>query len=427
MGKVDRSIEISSRMLPIAKRNEYRKYWKMLLNSLSAAYAFREDFAKALEYQYSALAFAEESNDQSAIVLSLQNIGFMMYKLNDYDRVIDYSLRSIRLAEQIGMGREIAGSLLNIGSAHMGKENYDSAKFYTSAALRLIHRNGGTAPIAQYLQQYATCYFELAKYDSATHYSQLGIDAAIREGHPWSLGLCYNLLSRIALLKSRYGEARYFLDKADSVSGATDFRFLKLQILRQESSYQAAIGNIDSAFKTMDRYYELNYSLYHGSEDAAVRRVQIDFDQRENMRKIAMQTSILKFQEKYLSQQRVMIFIVSIFLVIVILLSLALYQANRKKELINQQLDNRVAERTRELARHRDALQHLIEEEHNRRGKAAAELMSLLNSLKGLLHLAKVDPQKREEDYLEKALGLALQMEGISQKYSEQSQRKPQL
>jgi tetratricopeptide (TPR) repeat protein len=247
------------------------------------------------------------------------------------------------------------------------------------------------------------------------------------EGNPWSLGLCYNLLSRIALLKSHYGEARYFLDKADSVSGATDFHYLKLQILRQEGRYQAAMGNIDSALKTIDRYYHLSDSLYHGSEDAAVRRVQVEFDQRENKRKIAMQTSVLKFQEKYLSQQRVMIFIVSIFLVIVILLSLALYQANRKKELINQQLDNRVAERTRELARHRDALQHLIEEEHNRRGKAAAELMSLLNSLKGLLHLAKVDPQKRDEDYLERALGLTVQIEDMSSKYSGQYYRKPPL
>jgi tetratricopeptide (TPR) repeat protein len=426
MGKVDRSIEISSRMLPIAQRHEYRKYWKMLLNSLGLAYAFRENFAKALEYHYRALAFAEESNDQSAVVLSLHNIGFMMYKLNDYDQSIDYSSRSLRLAEKIGES-QIASTLLNIGSAHLGKGNYDSAKYYTSTALYRIRRNGSTDPTAQYLHQYATSYFELGKYDSAMHYSRMGINAAIREGNPWSLGFCYILLSRITLLKRQHSEARIFLDKAYGVSKGTDFHFLKLQILRQEGRYQAAIGNIDSALKTIDQYYHLNDSLYHGVEEAAVRRVQVEFDQRVNRRRIAMQTSVLEFQEEYLGQQRVLIFLITIFLVVVILLSLALYQAYRKKGLINQQLDNRVIERTKELSRNRDALQHMIDEENGRRGRATAEMMGLLSTLKGLLHLAKVDPDKRNEDYLDKALDLALQMEGLSQKYGDQTQRKSQV
>lgn len=66
----------------------------------------------------------------------------------------------------------------------------------------------------------------------------------------------------------------------------------------------------------------------------------------------------------------------------------------------------------------------MIDEENSRRGRASAELIGLMNTLKGLLHLAKVDPGKQDDEYLEKTMGLIQQVERLSQKYGEPAQPK---
>lgn len=431
MGKLDRSIEISSRMLPIAKRHEYRKYWKMLLNSLGSAFLEKARYDFALEFYYQSMILREEDRDTMEILTAIQNLGAIHYRIEEHEKSLEYTMRSIGIIKSLDEEPPWAPMYLrisygNVGSVYLEQGRVLDAIKYFRLALSIRTNEAYPGALMNVVWELASSFLEIGNLDSAKHYANYAIEIGQQEGNSYALANAYIVLSRIASYEQDLVQSKAFLQRAQQISNDSEYG-LDRYILRQRLNL-LAMGNGGYELVKALRYYE-HYcdSLDVINGDSRVKSLQIAFAQRENETKLRAQSAIMQLQRENLDRQEIFVIVVSVLLIVLLVLSMALYRANRRKQAINQMLDRIVEARTRELSRHRDTLQHLIDEENGRRNRTTAELMGLLNSLKGILHLAKVDPEKRDEDYVEKALGLTLQMEGVSQKYADQIRRTPQV
>lgn len=430
MGKLDHSIEVSSRMLPIAKRHEYRKYWKMLLNSLGFAYIDKSIYDVALDLNFQSLILRQEDADTMELATTLQNIGLIFFRIADWERSLEYSISSIELIKSMSRKPDWSDEYMlicngNIACVYYEQRRYSEAIKYFRLSLRnsRMEINGR----ATYLWTFAHSFMKINSFDSANYYAKQGIVESRKRQNLMALAYTYLIMSEIKLKEGDFRQSELFLDSAEQIRKVTDYTSLGYEILGQRLKFLAMTRKGSEVLKAFEEYEIFGDSLDDLNGESRIKSLQVALAQRENESKLKAQSAIMLLQKQNLDRQQTFIFVVSGLLIMMLFLAVALYRSNNQKQEVNQMLDRIVEARTKELSKHRDSLQHLIDEENGRRGRASAELMGMFKTLKGLLYLAKIDPGKRDDDYLEKALGLTIQMESVSQKYNEQTHRKPQI
>jgi tetratricopeptide (TPR) repeat protein len=391
---------------------------------------YRAEFDVALDLNYQSLLLRQEDGDTMELATVLQNLGLIHYKLKDFETSIEYTKKSIELIEALEEKQDWVPAYLRIGYANLATVYYAKHKYllahqYYRRAFLIPKRSSYAEVSSNLVWEYAESFRQIGRLDSAMYYVMKAIQEATAAGNKYALANSYVVASQVMADIQDWGKANTYLKNAIDIDDEHSYPKLHEYVLRQKLRILAAEVGGSRVFEALENYERYLDSLEIINGSSRIRSLQLAFAQRENESKLKAQSSIMALQKENLDRQQVFVLVVSILLIVLLALSMALYRANSKKQAINQMLDRIVETRTRELSRHRDVLQHFIDEENNRRSRATAELMSLLNSLKGLLHLAKVDPGTREGDYFERALGLTSQMEGVSQKYSEQSQRKP--
>jgi tetratricopeptide (TPR) repeat protein len=317
--------------------------------------------------------------------------------------------------------------LLNLGNIESFRGKLVPAVNFHKAALKLAEQSGIGIQVPQIYQSLAHCYLIAGKYDSARYASQIAIDLAKKSTNIWALFSGYHALMKSALSTGDAELAKLCFEKADSISLTVEFTQMPSALVIPRIQVLLANREYNEAARLLNAYSLEWESLEFAKNYDKIRQRQISFAQRENEAKLKLQSSIVLLQKQNLDRQQAFIILVSLLLMLLLILSLALHRANKRKHEVNQMLDKIVEARTRELSRHRDALQHIIDEENGRRARASTELVSLLSSLKGLLHLAKIDPGEPDGDYLQKAIDVTNQIENVSHKYSEHDSRKPRV
>ncbi len=393
----------------------------MLLNSLGLAFMFKEKYDKALEFNYESLALREEDGDSLEMSVVLGNIGLMHYKLGDHKLAIKYSNRSLDFSGKNFPSK--VNSYTTIGSSYLEMEQYELANYSFRKALNYDKSPQDLGYRAKIFHGFARSMFLSKKPDSAEHYANLSYFFAKKLSDKWTMTLSSLILSMIAIERNNIDESSRFLSIADSVSLSSDYPYLRLEVIRQKARHLAKSGKYGIAFKVLEEHEALRDSLFHGENDQRIRKIQVAFAQRENERKINAQASILALKNDALAKHRIFILVVSGLLVVVVVLAIELFRANRKKQKINQLLDVRVAERTRELGYQRDALQHGVAEQRMIKVKVAGELMSHLNTLQGLVHLGKIDQPGNAGLYFTRVEGVIVQMSDAVNKFLSDGQK----
>lgn len=409
LGNLDYSIQMAIPLLQIAKRNNFRKYEKMLLNGLSISYSYKEIYDKALELSYESLAMRQEDGDSSEIGIALGNIGMLHYKLNDYSVSLDYLSRGIKLLGDDSTS--IKAQLGTMGASYCELGLYRRAIESYRRAIKIELSDIERASLAQNYSGLAFSYFRHGSLDSAKHFAKLATQQAALMHNIWPLTLGNLLLSRIALQSDNLADSKYFLDKADELSINSDFPYLKLEVLKHKTMYLAKCKGDNESFTLLERYMRGNDSLFHGEAERRIQAVQIKQSQKENQLRIKAQADILDLQDQLLTRRMTFIAIVSGLLLLATVLAVELFRANKKKDAINRLLDVRVVERTKELGYQRDILQHFVDEEKVLKQRVISEVVSQTNTLRGLIHLGKIDKGPNVEQHLSSANALTYEIQ----------------
>ncbi|MDQ2069003.1 tetratricopeptide repeat-containing diguanylate cyclase [Natronospira bacteriovora] len=262
--------------------------------------------------------------------------GYIFGQMEDHEASIGVHEEAIQWAERLDRPGIVLTSLNNIGSAQIQMQDYSAATQTLERALdmALELENESTRPLLEFNLAY------LAIMQGAGSESIADMEAARSE------------------LEAFYGQA----DMADLLGYVAD-------------AYRAA-GYLDEAIDTLIEQRDMNAELFQSERDKSLNELQIRYETREQATQIELLEQRNELQERVIENSRLQQRITILFVAVVVLSLILLWQAYRAARRANLRLT--VANRKLEYQSVHDTLTGLLnrrsfQKEMQKRGRSGIE------------------------------------------------------
>ncbi|MCB0565711.1 MAG: tetratricopeptide repeat protein, partial [Phaeodactylibacter sp.] len=163
----DSAILLGKRSLEYAQKEDKPSLKSTSLNTLGAAYWFKGDQDKALEYYFEALSIAEANGLRQAASTTLGNIGIIYSERQDLQNALKYQKQSLDIKKALGDTLGMARALTNIGLNLFREEHWDEALENYQEALKLARALNEKFGEGLLLGNIGAVYLEQEKYEQA--------------------------------------------------------------------------------------------------------------------------------------------------------------------------------------------------------------------------------------------------------------------
>ena len=401
--RTNESISILNYNLPIAKRNNIRKYYKRILNTLAIDHTFLANYDKALEYHFLSLMAREEDLEKEEVTLALNNVGLVYFKLRNFEKALEYYNRALKMKEEINDLYELNTLLINMGLCYNQLFNYEEAQklIYRSYSLCADHCSEQTKIVGEY--GLGNAFFGLKDFVEAEKHFLLSLEYALKVGDKRNQVENLIFLARISIDARREAKAIELLNEAEAIAANTGYDEVLIDIYRHHSRLLDQMKDYKAASVYLNKYIKLKDSTYSDQLIKNLTKVQTNYEERENLKTIAAKDAVLALKEETLKRQRTetqYAIVVSILVFILAILMLQLFRITRKA---NARLEKRVDARTKELNDTVEALAKVNGELDNFIYKTSHDIRGPLASLKGICNVAMMDVKDHTAlNYLQK-------------------------
>lgn len=403
MDRVDESIKVSTFLLPVSKRHSFRKYTKMLLNSLAVAHMLSEEYDLALENHFESLIMRKEEGDMIEIANALNNIGLIYYKIDDDHIAIDYYLQAIQAYEQRHDTISPIVTWYNIGLCYNNLKRYDTAELYFRMCLRnSMHQHNQNGRMLAELG-FGETFSLLKNYATANEHFDKSLGLAIEIGDKRYQLVNLLRLAEVACLMGNLKKCDLLLKQAESLPAIKEYDHLLLEIYEQRANLYLRYGDFKGASQFLKKYLVLRETVFGAELNKRLRKVHVQVAQQENLGKIAAQSELVSLQSVAIAKQRWLIALCVLVVTLIGGLAVVLLRVNRRKGRINEILDLRVRERTVELEQQRDEIRHIHDEQVLAVNRFSQEVSASLATLRGLSFAAVKDLPREQAIYFEQA------------------------
>lgn len=406
---LSKAIDVLKTIKPIAKRHELQEEYERILNCLALCYTFLGKHDEALRLNFECLDYVKKRNDKVAISYSANNIGLVYYNLKNFNKAIQYFSKSIRLKQEANSTVDLAMTYMNLALACTGKGNFILAKKYAKHA-RTIGKNDR---LDQVLLDYDLCMGDIS-------FERNNIDEA--EKHFLA---CYNraknidnkryelegiiALSRVYLSRGDLRQAKRYLEEGEKISASTSYGTLQIDLNKQFAELYTRLIDYPKAAKYQGEYIHLRDSIYGEELTQNLMVVQAEYEEHENQEKIEAQNKMLALKEQSITRQYWLTALVGVVIILLGALAVLLNKGVQRKKRVNALLEQKVRERSEQLAANYNLMRKAFEEQRRYITKASGEMKAPLETLQALCeeaaHEVKSETAQQYLDQLNKTTG----------------------
>lgn len=396
-GSIDSAIVITHFVLPIAQRNKYTENIRSLYNPLGTAYLFLGEYGKALHYYSLALDSYREAGDTTKIVWVLNNIGLVYFKLANSRKAITYYKESVKTAERFGHV-PTNQTLVNLALCYANRRNFDSAEVclerllddtttYISAQVDFVK-----ARMSSLKQNKAVAeeYF-LKSFKKMQSISEMRYMA--------------DCLNEIASLYSASAplKAISYLKQAEALLALVpDFRSELRSCYSQYTKAYRQLGNFKLATRYDLKHDSLTEILVGQKVFVQLMEREAEILEREYKGKLDAQKQIIDLKDQTVEKQTMVNALMTVVLVMVGSLLFVINRSRKKTRIINRLLEEKLQERTKELAVTQFSLLRMSNEQKHQFANAIADLVRRLNTIKGLCNVALLTNDEQMSELMAK-------------------------
>ncbi len=132
-------------------------------------------------------------------------------------------------------------------------------------------------------------------------------------------------------------------------------------------------------------------------------RVEAEYMAHENRARIDAQNNILSTEYGIIARQRFLNIFIGIIAALLVIITFILIRTNHHKKLMNDLLEQRVKERTKELEINKDLLQRSLNERDIQMQRLSGDIKRTMATIKGLCFLGMKDKeQPTSSQYMDK-------------------------
>jgi signal transduction histidine kinase len=291
------------------------------------------------------------------------NIGLSYVYLGKSENAIKYIDKAYETCGKDCSDRVVLQGEFCLGMSYWNKRDYDEALSHFDRSLVLSKKLGNNDMITDASLHIGTAYLETHQYDSAT----------------------------------------YYLFEAEKLASASGYNQLLIYTYGRLSTLYQNKKDYENAAKYQAKYIQLKDSIYSEELIRNLARAQTNYEERENIKTIAEKNQILTLTQQMVQRQKEVYFFVGLVAVLSILgtfmflrYSRALSKAKQELSVMNQTLEKRVEDRTKQLQNVNNELDNFIY-------KTSHDIRGPLASLKGIANVALLElKDEKAQDYLQK-------------------------
>jgi tetratricopeptide (TPR) repeat protein len=395
--KLDSSVLIYNSIFNIAEVNKYDKELGFILNGLGICYTFMAEYDKALEYYFPYLELMKSSKDTVSEIRGLINIGVVYYKLRDYEKALDFFHRCKDLQEETGHQIDSDVLMINIGLSYAYLQKYSEALRFINLGEKICGKACPRGRTMGMLFARGLVYFGLGESVVAESFFKQSFRIA-KESDDIRFQLDnIDYLSQIYLDQNTPEKAAYYLEYgAQLIRAYPSFSLERVKIYSRLGQLFRSVRDYKKASDYQALYILLRDSVWSEELTNNLMRIEAQFFEKENLKQIASQKELLALNEGIINRQRkintLFLTLISVSLVIVLCRN---WMHNRRLNLL---LDQKVAERTKQLHSMNDKLVSACQECDlmlKRKSKIYHELINRLESLCQICLKEVADPMAR--------------------------------
>jgi signal transduction histidine kinase len=379
--------------------------YKNSLNGIASTYLYLAEYEKALQYYLAALEIREQENDKGEASIILNNVGLVYFKLRDYKSALFYYDKSRNYKLESKNFFDLDRLYINIGLCHNQIQNYEEAKKNFNAGFAVC-KDKCSNPIrmeGQFGLGVAN-YFE-NNFEVALTHLKNSFEIAKEAGNTRFQGENLVYMAKVNIKLDNGKEAIKILGEAEKLIKQVSYNELLIDIYRQYSIIYNRMEDFRNASLYQHKYITLKDSVYNDDLIGDLAKIQTNYAERENLKKIADKDEVIERQRSF--QFAIVIIAVLAALLIFVLfrtnsvrkkVNLALSDAkaiiedqNRQLLSSNYNLDRELKEKNTELQKANESLLRVNDELDNFIYKTSHDIRGPLASLKGMCNVALMD------------------------------------
>src|ERR1700756_230111 len=326
-------------------------------NNMGVYYYTESKAIDALDYYQQAALILESDNIDYELLTSIyNNIAAIQMQIGYYDKALQTLTKCLKTdITVIGNKSYIANDYNNMASIYSSLNNTDSALFYGLKAIDIRENQLKDAPITELINSHTNVgniYMTKKNFAEAEKHITKAYQIAEQKHDTSSFAVTNYWMARLLMQQKKYNEAKKYLQTSLKYSNNNR------RVLNFAAAYRALYEVSDSLneYKEALHYYKLSKVYADSSmninirKEAEVKQLRFEFETKELSLKIEHEKR-MAIEQATQQRQRIAIWFVIAFLVLVTVAGLFVYRNHLQKKKISEvlQTKNQLIEQQKKL------------------------------------------------------------------------------
>ncbi len=345
------------------------------LNNIGVIYQILGKYDKALKYYNKSLVMKKDLGDKRGIAKTLSNIAVIYQDLNDNDHALEFNRKALEIYKKFNDKIGLASSYNNMGVIYDNLQNKDKALEYYKKSLKIKEEIKDNRGIANTLNNIGLIYTKLGNYKKAGFYYKRSLKIRQKIGDKYGIASSMDNIGVLYFKTLNYKQSLIYLNKSLKIAEGENFKDIKKRNYLHFSQVYDSLKKYQKALENYQLYSAVKDSIFSDKTKKEIADIQVKYEteKKEKENEILRKKAVLqKLKIEY--QKRTKNNIIYIFVLILVLIStlvvFILYKNKRKVNLRLQQINNELEERVKERTTK-------LQEEINQREKAERKLKKI--------------------------------------------------
>lgn len=347
----EEAIESHNQALTIGKNLKNNTIIVAALNNLGNVYRRAGAYDKALDRYFQVKEITEEQSDSTNMTIVLNNIGNIFKDIHDYELALTYYTDALEIANKVGKSTYASGILNNIANVYERLGNYDKALEYYNSAIEQKQKMGDYKAIAGILNNIGIIYQDLNSNTEALHNYFQALEISQKYRDKKIEALCYKNIGSIYQILGMPKEANTYILQALTIAKEIQDLQVLQECYRILSELYAAEGDYPLAYDYYTQYNSIKDSIFSQEMTREIMQLQRRQEIMQKEDQISLLAKENEIKELTLSRQRIFLWAFGITVIALIILFAVLHYNYRLKKRMSKILEEKVEERTKELAK----------------------------------------------------------------------------
>jgi signal transduction histidine kinase len=338
IGEYETALEYGDKTEKLALEIKDKRSAAVVYNHISRIHLLLGFLDRSLEYALKALKLSEKVEDKKNIAEAYKNIGNVYDELKNSKLALTHYLKSLNILENLNDKKGIARMLNNIGNIYNSSHQYKKAKEYYRESLVMFEELNWQKGQAGTLSNIAGIYSEAGNSKRALALYLKALPIVKKIGQKRFLAI---LLSNIGVdyrKLGQYKKALRYVYKALAIAEEIKNKDIIRNFYEELFYIYEAIKNYKQAFLYFKEYKATNDEIFSEEAQKNISELWTKFETGKKEKKIQWLTQHNRIQKLKLERQELVRNYLLVVSLLILVLSIVLYNRYRTKKKAERQL-----------------------------------------------------------------------------------------